>query len=74
MQSLIQLPPYRDDQYKDENGNGRWDNWEKISKDWDGDGEFDFAPRVKLTIARSIFAEPADQLGRGDEVDRKTVV
>lgn len=52
VQSLIQLPPYRDDQYKDENGNGRWDNWEKISKDWDGDGEFDFAPRVKLTIAR----------------------
>jgi C-terminal peptidase prc len=52
VQNLIQLPPYRDDQYKDENGNHRWDNWEKITKDWDGDGEFDFAPRVKLTIAR----------------------
>jgi C-terminal peptidase prc len=52
VQSLMQLPPYRDDQYTDENRNGRWDNWEKITRDWDGDGEFDFAPRVKLTIAR----------------------
>ncbi|MBM3988281.1 MAG: S41 family peptidase [Planctomycetes bacterium] len=52
VQSLMQLPPYRDDQYSDENRNGRWDNWEKITRDWDGDGEFDFAPRVKLTIAR----------------------
>jgi C-terminal peptidase prc len=52
VQTLMQLPPYRDDQYSDENRNGRWDNWEKITRDWDGDGEFDFAPRVKLTIAR----------------------
>jgi len=52
VQSLMQLPPYRDDQYSDENRNGRWDNWEKITRDWDADGEFDFAPRVKLTIAR----------------------
>ncbi len=52
VQSLMQLPPYRDDQYNDENRNGRWDNWEKITRDWDSDGEFDFAPRVKLTIAR----------------------
>ena len=52
VQTLMQLPPYRDDQYNDENRNGRWDNWEKITRDWDSDGEFDFAPRVKLTIAR----------------------
>lgn len=55
VQNLIAMSGYRDDVYQDENGNGRWDNWEKITKDWDKDGEFDFAPRVKLTIARYLL-------------------
>jgi carboxyl-terminal processing protease len=52
VQNLIPLAGYTDDEYKDENHNRRWDNWEPITKDWNGNGEFDFAPRVKLTIAR----------------------
>jgi hypothetical protein len=46
------MPNESDDEYVDENGNRRRDNWENITKDWDGDGEFDFAPRIKLTIER----------------------
>ena len=44
-----------EDQFRDENGNGRFDNWETLERDYDGDGEFDFAPRVKLTIARYLL-------------------
>lgn len=52
VQRLIPMPGEQEDEYVDENRNGRRDNWEKITKDWDGDGEFDYAPRVKLTIER----------------------
>ncbi|MFT5733287.1 MAG: C-terminal peptidase prc [Planctomycetota bacterium] len=52
VQNLVRMPNESDDEYVDENGNRRRDNWENITKDWDGDGEFDFAPRIKLTIER----------------------
>ena len=55
VQTLIPLPGQRDDVFEDSNQNGKWDDWEEITKDWDGDGEFDFASRVKLTIARYIL-------------------
>ena len=52
VQRLIPMPREPEDEYSDENRNGRRDNWEPITKDWDGDGEFDYAPRIKLTIER----------------------
>jgi len=56
VQNLLPLSyPVRDDEYVDENGNGRHDNWEKITKDWNGNGEFDYAARVKMTIARYLL-------------------
>lgn len=55
VQNLMTIRGTYDDRFEDENKNGRWDNWERITKDYDGDGEFDFAPRVKLTIARYLL-------------------
>ncbi|TDJ75259.1 MAG: S41 family peptidase [Planctomycetota bacterium] len=55
VQNLFQIEGDRDDLYADENKNGRFDNWETITKDWNGNGEFDFAPRVKLTIERYLL-------------------
>ena len=55
VQSLIPLAPEQDDEYGDENRNGRRDNWEPITRDYDGDGEFDYAPRIKLTIERYLL-------------------
>jgi len=55
VQTLIPVVGMRDDDYLDENRNRRWDNWEPITRDWDRDGEMDFAPRVKMTIARWLL-------------------
>lgn len=55
VQNLIPLPGFQDDQFIDENGNGRFDPWETLTVDHNGNGEFDFAPRVKLTIARYLL-------------------
>lgn len=55
VQNLLPMPGERDDEYADENRNGRHDNWETITRDWDGDGQFDFAPRIKLTIERYLL-------------------
>jgi len=52
VQNLLKVFGQADDEYVDENQNGRFDNWERITKDYNGNGEFDFAPRVKMTIAR----------------------
>jgi len=49
------LPFGQDDVSIDENGNRRHDEWENLRIDHDEDGEFDFAPRVKLTIARYLL-------------------
>lgn len=55
VQNLFRLPGEEDDVYADENRNGRHDNWEPITKDHDGDGEFDYSPRIKLTIERYLL-------------------
>jgi hypothetical protein len=55
VQKLLTVPGMKDDQYKDENGNGRHDNWEPLTKDWNKNGEFDFAPHIKLTISRYLL-------------------
>ncbi|MCH2107200.1 MAG: S41 family peptidase, partial [Planctomycetes bacterium] len=49
------LPFGQDDVSIDENGNRRHDEWEVLRVDHDEDGEFDFAPRVKITIARYLL-------------------
>jgi len=55
VQTLVPLPGQKNDEFQDTNQNGKWDEWEEITKDWNGNGEFDFAPHVKLTIAKYIL-------------------
>ena len=55
VQNLFPLYGFSDDQYIDENRNNKWDSWEPLVKDNDDDGEFDFAPHVRLTIARYLL-------------------
>jgi len=55
VQQLIQIMPTLEDQWDDENGNRMRDPWEKITVDHDGDGEMDYSPRVKLTIAKYLL-------------------
>jgi hypothetical protein len=55
VQKLLTVRGMANDEYVDENNNGRHDNWETITKDWNGNGEFDFAPHLKLTIARYLL-------------------
>ncbi len=55
VQNLLAIPGEEDDRYSDDNGNGRFDNWEKLTLDRNGNGQFDFAPRARLTIARYLL-------------------
>jgi len=55
VQQLLPIPGEKDDEYADENHNGRYDPWEKLTKDWNGNGEFDFGPRARLTVARYLL-------------------
>jgi len=55
VQNLVTLPGESDDRFADENQNRRYDNWETITKDWNGNDEFDYAPRVKLTVERYLL-------------------
>ncbi len=55
VQTVLRVPNRRDDAFADENGNGLFDTWERIVVDHDGDGEFDFAPRAKVTYARYVL-------------------
>lgn len=55
VQNLIPLRGFSDDNFIDENRNGRFDPWERLTVDHNKNGEFDFAPRVKLTIARYLL-------------------
>jgi C-terminal peptidase prc len=55
VQSLIQILPNLEDKWEDENGNRIRDPWEKLIVDHDGYGETDYAPRVKLTIAKYLL-------------------
>jgi C-terminal peptidase prc len=43
------------DDWDDVNGNGMWDTWEPLTVDHDGDGEMDYPPHVKLTVARYLL-------------------
>jgi len=43
------------DEWEDENGNQMHDPWEEIKVDHNGNGEVDYAPRVKLTIAQYLL-------------------
>lgn len=55
VQNLFRLPGAEDDEFADENNNRRHDPWETITVDHNGNGEFDFAPRIKLTIERYLL-------------------
>ena len=55
VQQLVRILPEREDDWEDANGNYRWDPGERIKRDANGNGEVDYAPRVKLTIARYLL-------------------
>ncbi|NOT29626.1 MAG: S41 family peptidase, partial [Planctomycetes bacterium] len=55
VQQLIKLDGQPEDGFDDEDGDGWYDSWEKLTLDHDGDGEMDYAPRVKLTVARYLL-------------------
>ncbi len=55
VQKLLTVPGLFDDESSDENRNGRHDNWEQLTRDWNKNGEFDFAPHIKLTISRYLL-------------------
>jgi C-terminal peptidase prc len=55
VQTLLPVSGMQDDDYRDENRNGRYDPWEPLTRDYNGNGEFDYAPRVRLTIARYLL-------------------
>lgn len=55
VQNLFRMPGESDDLFADENGNRRHDNWETLTRDQNGNGEFDYAPRIKLTIERYLL-------------------
>lgn len=55
VQQLLNIPNEQDDQYEDKNQNERYDPGEPLTKDVNGNGEFDFAPRARLTIARYLL-------------------
>jgi carboxyl-terminal processing protease len=55
VQQLIQILPELEDDWDDEDGDHMRDPWEKLTTDHDGDGEMDYAPRVKLTVARYLL-------------------
>ena len=55
VQDLYSLRGEHDDEFIDENHNRAFDEWETITKDHNGNGEFDFAPKVKMTISRYML-------------------
>ena len=55
VQNLMLMPNERDDGFADENGNRRHDDWETLTNDQNGNGEFDYAPRIKLTVERYLL-------------------
>lgn len=50
VQQLRPLPGLNDEPYHDDNRNRMKDEWEKFD-DLNGNGEYDFGPKIKLTIA-----------------------
>ncbi len=61
----------QDDEWNDVNQNDIWDPWEPVLVDHDADGEVDYAPRVKLTVARYLLPSGRSihrQLNRDGEI------
>jgi len=50
VQNLLRMNSLRDERWNDENRNGKVDPWEKYS-DSNANGQHDFGPRIKLTLA-----------------------
>jgi len=50
VQTLIRLRGKRDERFEDRNRDGIRNDWEKY-RDANGNGQYDFGPRVKMTIA-----------------------
>ena len=55
IQQLHPVEGRRDDAFEDENENGRFDTWEELVVDRNGNGEFDFAPRARITMGRYLL-------------------
>jgi C-terminal peptidase prc len=55
VQNIFSLRGEKEDEFIDENRNRSFDEWETITKDHNGNGEFDFAPKVKMTISRYML-------------------
>jgi C-terminal peptidase prc len=55
VQQLLPVQGIEEDQWEDENQNGRFDTWEKILVDHNGNGTVDYSPRVKMTIAKYVL-------------------
>lgn len=55
VQNLFPLRGERSDEFFDENHNQMFDEWERITKDWNDNGEFDYAPQVRMTISRYML-------------------
>jgi len=53
VQNLIAVG--QDDDFRDENRNRVHDNWEELTRDLNENGEFDYAPRAKLTVAQYLL-------------------
>jgi carboxyl-terminal processing protease len=54
VQQLLPVDGYQDEPFQDENRNRRFDEYESY-EDTNGDGEYTFAPRVKMTIAEYLL-------------------
>ena len=55
VQQLLRVPGQDEDEWLDENQNQMRDPWEELTVDHDKDGEVDYAPRVKLTVAEYLL-------------------
>lgn len=55
VQNIFSLKGEKEDQFIDENRNRNFDEWETLTKDHNGNGEFDFSPKVKMTISRYML-------------------
>ncbi|MEX1024972.1 MAG: S41 family peptidase [Planctomycetota bacterium] len=55
VQQLLPVDGALEDEWDDQDGDNIWDPWEPILVDHDGDGVVDYAPRIKLTIARYLL-------------------
>jgi C-terminal peptidase prc len=55
VQQLLPVLPQTQDQWEDEDRDDIRDPWEPLTVDHDGDGEMDYAPRVKLTVAKYLL-------------------